>query len=149
MPAPKLHVAIALLCALVSPGLGKAQDSDMLSFHSAAGDQVDLIVGIERGVGSARDGVRLCLENPALNHSAKALSNRPDTPPEFVVPIGQSDCLTLAPLRQSLVFWSRSPHGVFAISMLAPLDLRGKVGHVYYLRWSQDGAQTPTDVPTK
>ncbi len=149
MPAPKLHAAILLLCALASPGLGKAQVSDMLSFHGASGDQVDLIVGIDRGGGPARDGVRLCLENPAQNHSAKALSNRPDMPPELVVPLGQSDCLILAPLRQSLVFWSRSSVGGFAISMLAPLDLRGKVGHVYYLRWSQDGAQTPTVSPTK
>ncbi|WP_431374301.1 hypothetical protein [Pelagimonas sp.] len=82
--------------------------------------------------------VKLCLQNPVKSRWVKGISNHTNGPPTVVVDSGMSECLFLAPMRQKLVFWSQDATGDFAISVLATVDLRGKLGEVYYLRWAQE-----------
>lgn len=132
---------LAILSVFIWPHIGIAQGDDLVSFHGARGDQVDMVVGLRMSGGYPSQLVRICLENPTQNATEKGLGNRRDVKPDLVVASGASGCLDLSPVRQTLVLWSRNTDGGFDISMMAPLDLRGTTGNIYFLRWSKEPAQ--------
>lgn len=138
MPFPLTWRFVAILSLLALPRAGGTQGSDMVSFHSANGDQVDMVAQPQEHGAPTRDKIRLCFENPTNNRNAKGFGNRPDHQPDIVTPPGQTGCMYLSPVRQTLVFWVRSPEGGFDIAMMTSLDLRRKLGTVYFLRWSKE-----------
>lgn len=141
MPQFSTLWGFAFLSLLFSAEVGAAQDRNLVSFHSARGDQVDLVIGTRLSGGFPQKLVRVCLENPSQNLTEKGLGNHRGAKPDLVLAIGKSGCIDLSPARQNLVFWSPNTTGGFDISLIASLDLRDKTGYIYFLRWSKEPSQ--------
>lgn len=123
-----------LLAALIS-GAARAEPV----FQSAVGDRVELeAIPWPACEGRACPPVRICLENPRRNTSAKGLSNHDDAEPDLIAQPGQTRCLDMTTVLQKITLWSAVGEAPLVPVMVTVLDLRDKLGQIVYFRWSTE-----------
>lgn len=128
LPDPKI-----LLLAMFLTGGAHAEPV----LRSAVGDRVEVISG-PGCAGATCSPVRICLENPSRNTSAKGLSNHDAEEPDLVSQPGQTRCLDMTNVLQKITLWSAAGDAPLAPAMMTVLDLRGKLGQIVYFRWSTE-----------